>query len=67
MQGVVLEKAGPEPRLVVRDLPLPSLGDYDALVKVGACGFCHHDLLVMEGVLRRGVKLPLVLGMRVVG
>lgn len=52
---------------MVRDLPLPSLGDYDALVKVGACGFCHHDLLVMEGILRRGVTLPLVLGHEIAG
>ena len=67
MRSVVLEEAGPEPKLVLRYLPTPLVGDYDVLVQVAACGFCHHDLLVMEGVLRRGVKLPLILGHEVAG
>ena len=67
MRSVVLEEAGPEPKLVLRCLPTPLVGDYDVLVQVAACGFCHHDLLVMEGVLRRGVKLPLILGHEVAG
>ena len=67
MRAVVLEEAGPEPKLALRCLPAPLVGDYDVLVQVAACGFCHHDLLVMEGVLRRGVKLPLILGHEVAG
>ena len=67
MRSVVLEEAGPEPKLVLRYLPTPLVGDYDVLVQVAACGFCHHDLLIMEGVLRRGVKLPLILGHEVAG
>ena len=67
MRAVVLEEAGPEPKLVLRCLPTPLVGDYDVLVQVAACGFCHHDLLIMEGVLRRGVKLPLILGHEVAG
>ena len=67
MRAVVLEEVGPEPKLFLRCLPTPLVGDYDVLVQVAACGFCHHDLLVMEGVLRRGVKLPLILGHEVAG
>ena len=67
MKALVLEQAGPNPRLTVADLPLPSVGDFDALVQVAACGFCHHDLLVMEGTLRRGVQTPLVPGHEVAG
>ena len=67
MKALVLEQAGPDPRLTVADLPLPSVGDFDALVQVAACGFCHHDLLVMEGTLRRGVQTPLVPGHEVAG
>ncbi len=67
MRAVVLEEAGREPRLTARSLPAPSVGDYDVMVQVAACGFCHHDLLVMEGVLRRGVKLPLILGHEAAG
>ena len=67
MKALVLEQAGTDPRLTVADLPLPSVGDFDALVQVAACGFCHHDLLVMEGTLRRGVQTPLVPGHEVAG
>ena len=67
MKTLVLEQAGPNPRLTVTDLPPPSVGDFDALVQVAACGFCHHDLLVMEGTLRRGVQTPLIPGHEVAG
>ena len=67
MKALVLEQAGPDPRLTVADLPPPSVGDFDALVQVAACGFCHHDLLVMEGTLRRGVQTPLIPGHEVAG
>ena len=43
------------------------MGDFDALVQVAACGFCHHDLLVMNGTLRRGVQTPLIPGHEVAG
>ncbi|PKB80003.1 MAG: hypothetical protein BZY88_10465 [SAR202 cluster bacterium Io17-Chloro-G9] len=58
----MLEQAGRPPRLVVKDLPVPVPEPGEALVQVAACGFCHHDLLVMTGVLRRGVNPEIVLG-----
>ena len=67
MKAMVLDKVGQEPQLTLKDLPMPPLNDYEALVKVKACGFCHHDLLVMAGILRRGTSLPLVLGHEVAG
>ena len=67
MKAMVLDKVGLEPRVTLRRLPTPPLNDHEALVKVKACGFCHHDLLVMAGVLRRGTRLPLVLGHEVAG
>lgn len=36
-------------------------------MRVEACGFSHHDVLIMEGALRRGVRLPRVLGHEVAG
>ena len=39
----------------------------DVLVKVHACGLCYHDVLVMQGVLRRGVKERVVLGHEISG
>ena len=36
-------------------------------MRVAACGFCHHDLLVMNGTLRRGVGEGVVLGHEISG
>ena len=67
MRALVLEQPGDPPRLAVRDVPVPEPGPRDVLVRVGACGFCHHDYLVMRGVLRRGVKDRVVLGHEIAG
>jgi acryloyl-coenzyme A reductase len=67
MKALVLSQPGHPPRLDVKDLPVPVPGTNEALVQVAACGFCHHDLLVMSGTLRRGVKEDLVLGHEIAG
>ena len=67
MKALVLSQPGHPPRLDVKDLPVPVPGPNEALVQVAACGFCHHDLLVMSGTLRRGVKEDLVLGHEIAG
>ena len=63
----MLERPGRPPDLVIKDLPLPVPEPGEALVQVAACGFCHHDLLVMTGVLRRGVNPGIVLGHELAG
>lgn len=63
----MLEEPGTPPRLSVVDLPVPRPGPGEALVRVAACGFCHHDLLVMNGTLRRGVRPGTVLGHEIAG
>ena len=67
MKALVLDRAGPEPKLslVERPVPMPPAGH--VVIRVEACGFCHHDALVMAGVLRRGVVSPVVLGHEVAG
>ncbi len=67
MKALVLETPGEVPVLAVRDVPVPSPGPGDVLVKVLACGFCHHDLLVMSGRLCRGVAPRPVLGHEIAG
>ena len=67
MKALVLEEPGDPPRLAVQEVPVPELGPGDVLVRVAACGFCHHDYLVMRGVLRRGVKQRVVLGHEIAG
>ncbi len=67
MRALVLEQPGRPPVLAVKHLPTPVPGPHEVLVEVAACGFCHHDLLVMAGVLRRGVKPGVVLGHEIAG
>ena len=67
MRALVLECPGTPPSLTVADLPVPRPGPGEALVRVAACGFCHHDRLVMDGTLRRGVRPGVVLGHEIAG
>jgi alcohol dehydrogenase, propanol-preferring len=52
--------------LVSKELPKPSPGHGQMLVRVGACAVCRTDLHVIDGELP-DPKLPLVLGHEIVG
>ena len=67
MSALSLVEAGNPPMLamVERDVPVPRPGE--VLLRVDACGFCHHDYLVMTGTLRRGVAPGVVLGHEIAG
>ena len=67
MKALVLAEAGETPKFRIEDRELPALGSGDVLVKVNACGICYHDVLVMQGILRRGVKENVVLGHEISG
>ena len=67
MRALNLKQAGDPPVLEVIDVPTPNPGPHQALVRVAACGFCHHDHSVMAGVLRRGVGRGVVLGHEISG
>jgi alcohol dehydrogenase, propanol-preferring len=53
---------GPEGGLVIEDVPVPSIGRDDALVKVAACGACHTDLHYIEHGVPTFKKPPIILG-----
>lgn len=67
MRALVLERPGNPPALRIEERPIPTPGPGQALVRVAACGFCHHDRLVMAGRLRRGVQPGIVLGHEIAG
>jgi len=67
MKALVLQKAGESPQLMLEDREIPVIEPREILIKVHACGFCYHDVLVMQGILRRGVKEKIVLGHEISG
>ena len=67
MRALILQEPGSPPRLTVADVPEPAPGPGEALVRVAACGFCHHDRSVMAGLLRRGVRAGVILGHEIAG
>ena len=48
--------------LVLDDLPTPTPGPGEVLVRVEGAGFCHSDLHVIDGDIRILPRLPLTLG-----
>jgi len=48
------------------DIPTPSYGENDVLIKVSVCGVCHTDLHIVEGDLDLP-GLPIVPGHQIVG
>lgn len=64
MKAAQISKAGAEFELVERGIPEP--GARQVRVKVEACGICHSDVLVKEG-LWPGLQYPRVPGHEVAG
>jgi propanol-preferring alcohol dehydrogenase len=64
MRAMILDR--PKQPLVLRDVPQPTPGPGQVLVKVGACAVCRTDLHVVDGELP-DPKLPLIIGHEIVG
>jgi alcohol dehydrogenase, propanol-preferring len=67
MKAMMLKEISPiekEPLQLV-DLPTPTPGPKEILVKVSACGICHTELDEIEGRLQP--NLPIILGHEIVG
>ena len=57
---------GPSDHLVVEQVPVPTPGPHDAVVRVLAAGVCHTELQMLAGTLNLGVS-PLTLGHEIAG
>ena len=64
MRAMVLQKPG-QP-LECLDIPIPSPGPDQVLIKIRACGVCRTDLHVVDGELP-DPKLPIIPGHEIVG
>ena len=67
MKALVVDSGVTPPRLALKDVGFPAFGDHEVLLRVAACGVCYHDVAVVDGTLRRGVKPDVVLGHEVSG
>jgi succinate semialdehyde reductase (NADPH) len=63
MRAAVLD--APKSALCVEDVPVPSPGGNEVLIKVAACGVCHTDLHVIKGEV--AFPTPCVLGHEISG
>ncbi len=64
MKAVQVAKAGGEFEIVERNVPEPGRGE--VRIKIEACGICHSDVLVKEG-LWPGLQYPRVPGHEIAG
>lgn len=64
MKAVQISRPGGEFELVNREIPEPNEGE--VRIRVEACGICHSDVLVKEG-LYPGLQYPRIPGHEVVG
>lgn len=65
MKALVVPEAG---RLELRDVPVPRIGPYDALVRIEVCGICNStDHKLIEGTMGWAPPFPFVLGHESVG
>lgn len=65
MKAAVIHQFG-QP-LVIEDVPVPTPGDNQVLVKVVACGVCHTDLHAANGDWPVKPQLPLIPGHEAIG
>jgi len=64
MKAAQMSKAGGDFELAERDIPEPGPGQVRA--EVEACGICHSDVLVKDG-LWPGLQYPRVPGHKIAG
>lgn len=65
MKAAIFEQFGAP--LIVKEVPTPTIGDDQVLVKVGACGVCYTDVKIWKGTGQLLAPLPHVLGHEIAG
>jgi D-arabinose 1-dehydrogenase-like Zn-dependent alcohol dehydrogenase len=64
---MVVRSPGAPDSLKLEEVPMPELRPNDVRIKVEACGVCFHDVVTRNGVMKRGVTMPLIPGHEVSG
>src|SRR5579885_2875392 len=66
MRAMVVRAFGGPERIVLEERERPAPRPGEALVRVAACGVCHHDVLDRKGLLP-SARLPQILGHEIAG
>ncbi|MEH7254515.1 alcohol dehydrogenase catalytic domain-containing protein [Neobacillus niacini] len=66
MKAVVLKKFGDIDNLSYEDVADPVCLDYQVLIRMHACGVCHHDVMKRKGHFPR-TQPPVVMGHEIAG
>ncbi len=67
MHAAVLHAPGPPTAFALEDVPMPTPGRNDVLIKVAACGVSSKDVVERNGTYRRDMTFPIVIGMEISG
>jgi len=67
MRAIVVDAPGEPDVMHLRDVPIPEVRPTDVLIRVESCGVCFHDVVTRNGVMRRGIKMPVIPGHEVSG
>lgn len=67
MKALVVHQPGGTDVLKMEQVPDPTPGPKDVVIKVDACGVCYHDIVTRNGTLKSGVKMPCILGHEISG
>jgi len=67
MQAAILYGPGSSDAFRIEDVPIPSIGEDDVLVRIAACGVSSRDVVERNGTYRRDVAFPLIMGLEISG
>ena len=67
MKALIVDSIGHPPKLVVKEIPVPTAQSHDVLIKVMYAGLCGHDLAVMRGLIGGNLNPQLILGHEISG
>jgi acryloyl-coenzyme A reductase len=67
MKAIVVHHPGGADVLSLEEVPDPVPGAKDVIIKVDACGVCFHDIVVRNGTLKSGVRMPCIPGHEISG
>lgn len=67
MKAAIFREFGGAEKLVYTDVPVPQIGDDEALIRVKACSINHLDIWIRQGIPAYKLSLPHISGCDIAG